>query len=157
MSDLGLSLYGPGKKSGRTRVTRNGSDCIDDSFQDHETTADDVGIPMPETFEMDRVDRIADILYGVASGEGLIQYAPLGRRVGVRPDHLGHFLDQVSTRAVRQGEPMWSALVVSKESGAPSVGFYGLGRRLRNEYHALDDASMWIRERQRCYEAARVA
>ena len=112
---------------------------------------------MPETFEMDRVDRIADILYGVASGEGLIQYAPLGKRIGVRPDHLGQFLDRVSSRAAERGEPLWSALVVSKERGQPSDGFYGLARRLRSEYQDFDDESLWKQERQRCYDAARSA
>ncbi|MFD5094266.1 hypothetical protein ACFWMR_26930 [Amycolatopsis thailandensis] len=110
---------------------------------------------MPETFTMDRVDRISDILYGVASGEGLIQYAPLGRRIGVRPDHLGQFLDQASTRAEGQGDPLWSALVVSKESGRPSSGFYVLARRLRAEYSDLDEVTIWDRERRRCYAAAR--
>ncbi|MGW4394130.1 hypothetical protein ACWEHA_02505 [Amycolatopsis nivea] len=112
---------------------------------------------MPETFEMDRVDRIADILYGVASGEGLIQYVPLGRRVGVQPNHLGYFLEQVSLRAADQNAPMWSALVVSKDRGRPSEGFYALARRLRSEYHDLDESTLWHQERQRCYEAARPA
>ena len=112
---------------------------------------------MPQTFEMDRVDRIADILYGVASGEGLIQYTPLGRRIGVRPDHLGQFLDQASTRAAERGEPLWSALVVSKESGQPSSGFYVLARRLRIEYADLGNETLWQQERQRCYDAARPA
>ncbi|WP_410659013.1 hypothetical protein [Amycolatopsis sp. lyj-112] len=106
---------------------------------------------------MDRVDRISDILYGVASGEGLIQYAPLGRRVGVRPDHLGQFLDRTSTRAADRNEPLWSALVVSKESGQPSSGFYLLAKRLRTEYRDLDTQSLWKQELQRCYDAARSA
>lgn len=111
---------------------------------------------MAETFAMDRVDRISDVLYGVASGEGLIEYTPLGKRVGVRPDHLGKFLDQVSIRAEDRAEPLWSALVVSKTTGQPSSGFYVLARRLRAEYRGLDDESIWTRERQRCYAAARV-
>lgn len=110
---------------------------------------------MPETFEMDRVDRIADILYGVATGGGLIGYAPLARRVGTRPDFLSQPLDQVSRRAADRGEPMWSALVVSKESGRPNSGFYGMARRMRPEYETLDDEAVWEQERQRCYEAAR--
>ncbi|HEY3471188.1 MAG TPA: hypothetical protein VGL47_39055 [Amycolatopsis sp.] len=112
---------------------------------------------MPETFAMDRVDRLADILYGVASGEGLIGYAPLGRRLGVQPNHLGHFLEQVSTRAKERDEPLWSALVVSKGSGQPSDGFYVLARRLRAEYAGLDERSVWEAERRRCYDAARSA
>lgn len=108
-----------------------------------------------ETFEMNRVDRIADILFGVACGEGLIQYAPLARRVGTRPDYLGQFLDRVSSVAAEQGEPMWSALVVSKESGRPSPGFYMLAKRLRPEYQDLDPEVLWETERQRCYAATR--
>ncbi|WIY02106.1 hypothetical protein QRX60_50330 [Amycolatopsis mongoliensis] len=108
---------------------------------------------MPETFEMDRVDRIADILYGVASGGGVIEYVPLGRRVGVQPNHLGHFLEQVSARAADRDEPLWSALVVSKDSRLPSSGFYVLARRLRAEYVNLDDQELWKREKERCYAA----
>ncbi|GAB3159114.1 hypothetical protein GCM10027258_71660 [Amycolatopsis stemonae] len=110
---------------------------------------------MPETFEMDRVDRIADILYGVATGGGVIEYVPLGRRVGVQPNHLGRFLEQVSARAADRDEPLWSALVVSKDSGLPSSGFYVLARRLRDEYAGLGDQDLWKQERQRCYDAAR--
>ncbi len=84
---------------------------------------------MPETFAMDRV--------------------------GVRPDHLGKFLDQV--RAADRTEPLWSALVVSKVTGRPSSGFYLLARRLRAEYRDLDAESIWEQERQRCYAAARPA
>lgn len=113
--------------------------------------------PVPETFEMDRVDRIADILYGVASGRGLIEYVPLGRRLGVQPNHLGWFLEQVSVRAADREEPLWSALVVSKGSDRPSSGFYILARRLRDDYKTLDDAQVWEAERQRCYDAARPA
>jgi hypothetical protein len=89
---------------------------------------------MPETFEVDRVDRIADILFGVATGGGLIGYGPLARRVDTRPDFLSHPLDQVSRRAAERGEPMWSALVVSKDTGRPNTGFYAMARRLRPEY-----------------------
>ncbi|WP_206793095.1 hypothetical protein [Amycolatopsis sp. MtRt-6] len=105
---------------------------------------------------MDRVDRIADILYGVASAQdGLIEYAPLGKRVGVQPNHLGYFLERVSTRATRRAEPLWSALVVSKDSRRPSEGFYLLARRLRTEYADVDDRTLWLEERQRCYDTAR--
>jgi hypothetical protein len=110
---------------------------------------------VPETFEVDRVDRIADILFGVATSSGLIEYAPLARRVGTRPDFLSQPLDQVSRRAAERGEPMWSALVVSKESQQPNSGFYGMARRLRPEYESLDDVTLWHQERQRCYDAAR--
>ena len=48
---------------------------------------------MVETFEVGRVDRVADILYGVATGGGTIGYAPLARRVGTRPDFLSQPLD----------------------------------------------------------------
>lgn len=107
---------------------------------------------------MDRVDRIADILYGVAVAErGLIEYVPLGRRVGVQPNHLGQFLERVSARAADRDEPLWSALVVSKETGRPSSGFYVLARRLRKEYESLSDHDVWEKERQRCYAAVRSA
>ena len=109
---------------------------------------------MPETFEFDRVDRIADILYGVATGHGVIGYGPIARRVGTRPDFLSQPLDQVSRRAAEIGEPMWSALVVSKDTGRPKAGFYAMARKIRPEYADLDDEALWQRERDRCWEAA---
>ncbi|MCR6483362.1 hypothetical protein M8542_11085 [Amycolatopsis sp. OK19-0408] len=72
-------------------------------------------------------------------------------------DRVGHFLEQVSTRAADRDEPLWSALVVSKGSGEPSSGFYVLARRLREEYADLGDKDVWEKERGRCYDAARSA
>lgn len=83
---------------------------------------------MPETFQVDRVDRIADILYGVATARGLIGYGPIAQRIGTRPDFLSQPLDQVSRRAAEHGEPMWSALVVSKDTRRPLSGFYEMAR-----------------------------
>ncbi|MEV1143932.1 hypothetical protein [Micromonospora sp. NPDC049799] len=110
---------------------------------------------MPETFQMDRVDRIADILYGVAVAQGLIEYGPLGRRVGVLPHYLGPQLEKVSVRAAGLSEPIWSALVVGKDTRRPHEGFYGLARRMREEYKDLTDDVLWEQERERCYAAAR--
>lgn len=104
---------------------------------------------------MDRVDRIADILFGVAGARGLIEYGPLGRRVGVPPHFLSRPLERVSLRATERGEPIWSALVVGQGSGRPHDGFYDLARRLRPEYADLDDQVLWKRECERCYSAAR--
>jgi hypothetical protein len=109
---------------------------------------------MPETFEVDRVDRIADILFGVATSKGLIGYGPLAKRVVTRPDFLSQPLDKVSRRAFDKGEPLWSALVVSSNSGRPSSGFYGLVRKMRPDYAALSDDELWAQERERCYVAA---
>jgi hypothetical protein len=109
---------------------------------------------MPETFLLHRADRIADILYGVAIAKGVISYSAIARPVGTRADFLSQVLDQVSNRAVQNGEPMWSALVVSKETQRPRSGFYEMARRLRAEYSNLDDEVLWEREKQRCYDAA---
>ena len=87
---------------------------------------------MPEIFQMDRVDRIADILYGVAVAEGLIGYGPLGKRIGLQANFLSRPLAEVSERAANRGEPIWSALAVGKDTGRPHEGFYALGRRLRS-------------------------
>jgi hypothetical protein len=109
---------------------------------------------MPETFEVDRVDRIADILFGVATAKGLIGYGPLAKRVDTRPDFLSQPLDKVSRRAFDKGEPLWSALVVSRSTDRPSSGFYGLARKMRPECASLSDDELWKQERERCYEAA---
>ncbi len=104
-------------------------------------------------FEVDRVDRIADILFGVATAKGLIGYDPLAKRVDTRPDFLSQPLDKVCRRAFDRGEPLWSALVVSSSSGRPSSGSYGLARKMRPEYDALSDDELWAQERERCYVA----
>ncbi|HEV7651905.1 MAG TPA: hypothetical protein VGP26_27430 [Actinophytocola sp.] len=112
---------------------------------------------MPELFQMDRVDRIIDILYGVATGRATITYRKLAFRIGTRPDVLGHPLEHVSRRAVERGEPMWSALVVSAETGTPGPGFFAFARRLRAEYRELPDAEILRLECDRCYAAALAA
>lgn len=112
---------------------------------------------MVETFAVDRVDRIADILFGVATAKGLIGYGPLAKRVGTRPDFLGQPLDKLSRLAAERGEPLWSALVVARSSGRPSSGFYGLARSIRPEYEDKSDDEVWAQERERCYAAASAA
>ncbi len=109
---------------------------------------------MAETFQADRVGRIIDILYGVATGRGTIEHRRLAFRIGTRPDILGHPLEQASRRATERGEPMWSALVVSSETGRPGAAFFGSARRLRPEYRSLGDDELWDLERERCYAAA---
>jgi hypothetical protein len=112
---------------------------------------------MPDFFQMDRVDRISDILYGVATGRATITHRKLAFRVGARPDLLSHALELVSRRAAERGEPMWSALVVSAETGTPGADFFALARRLRPEYRALTDPDLWACERDRCYDTATAA
>jgi hypothetical protein len=109
---------------------------------------------MVETFEFSRVDRIADILFGVAMAGGTIGYGPLARRVETQPNFLSPQLEQVSRRATDRGEPMWSALVVAKETGQPNEGFYSMAKRLRPEYQSLGDEVLWQQELERCYEFA---
>jgi hypothetical protein len=110
---------------------------------------------MAEFFQVDRVDRIADILYGVAVGEGVIGYGPLAKRIDIPPHFLGQLLDQVSHRAANKDEPLWSALVVGKDTKRPHDGFYGLARRMRPEYAGVDNEQVWTRECDRCYASAR--
>jgi hypothetical protein len=109
---------------------------------------------MPETFTVDRVDRLTDILYGVAAARGLIGYDPLGHRVGLATNHMSWHLGQVSRRSVAQGGPMWTALCVSVRTKRPQDQFHNLARELRPEYVGLDDEELWRQERDRCYDAA---
>src|ERR1700722_3783222 len=99
-----------------------------------------------QMFQMDRVDRLTDILYGVAAARGLIEYDPLGKRVGMRPDRLGHFLGQVSRKSVDEGGPMWTALCVSARTGRLQDQFHQLARELRPEYARLTDEQFWEAE-----------
>lgn len=109
---------------------------------------------MPETFTFDRVDRLADILYGVAAAGGLIGYDPLGHRVGLATNHMSWHLGQVSRRSVAQGGPMWTALCVSIRTKRPQDQFHNLARELRPEYAGIDDETLWTLERDRCYDVA---
>ncbi len=109
---------------------------------------------MPDAFAFDRVDRIADILFGVAHARGLINYGPLARRVGTRPDFVGKQLYQVSERAFERGEPLWTVLVVAAGEQRPKSGFYEMARRLRPEYAGVEDVEIFRRERDACYSTA---
>lgn len=106
-----------------------------------------------ETFQWDRVSRLADILYGVAVAGGTIGYGPLAKRVGMAANHLGYHLGQVSRRSVAEGGPMWTALCVSAGSDRPQDQFHELARELRPEYAGLTDEQLWMAERDRCYAA----
>jgi hypothetical protein len=109
---------------------------------------------MRQTYTFDRVDRMSDILYGVAVARGLIEYERLGHRVSMRSDHMTHLLAEVCQRSVAEGGPMWTALCVSIRTERPQDQFHQLARELRPEYAGLDDEELWQAERRRCYEAA---
>jgi hypothetical protein len=106
-----------------------------------------------ETFQWDRVSRLADILYGVAVARGSIGYGPLAKRVGMTANHLGYHLGQVSRRSVGEGGPMWTALCVSAGTDRPQDQFYELARELRPDDAHLTNEQLWMAERDRCYAA----
>ncbi len=109
---------------------------------------------MRQTYTFDRVDRMSDILYGVAVTHGLIEYERLAHRVGMRPDHMTYLLAEVCRKSVAEDGPMWTALCVSVHTQRPQDQFHQLARELRPEYAGLDDEELWQAERHRCYEAA---
>jgi hypothetical protein len=105
---------------------------------------------MPETFVVDRVDRLTDILYGAAAGHGIIGYDPLAKRVGLARHHMGWHLGQVSRESVAAGGPMWTALCVSQSTSRPQPQFFELARELRpDEYASLTDEQIWDVESER--------
>ena len=108
---------------------------------------------MPETFVVDRVDRLSDILYGVAAARGLIGYDQAAKRVGLARHHMSWHLMRVSRKSVEDGGPMWTVLCVSVRTDRPQDQFYDLARELRPEYADLDDEEIWEAESERCYEA----
>jgi hypothetical protein len=110
---------------------------------------------MRETYTFDRVDRMSDILYGVAAAHGLIEYDQLAHRVGMQANHMTHLLAEVCHKSVIDGGPMWTVLCVSRHTERPQDQFYLLARDLRPEYAGLGDEDLWTAERNRCYEAAR--
>jgi hypothetical protein len=114
-----------------------------------------LGGVLRQQFQLDRADRLTDILFGVAVARGVIEYEPAARRVDTRADFMSEQLDTLSQRAHAKGEPLWSALVVStRNGGRPKSGFFGLARRLRPEYADLADEEVWTMERDRCYAFA---
>jgi hypothetical protein len=109
---------------------------------------------MRQIFEYDRVDRLTDILFGVAAARGLIGYGPLAHRVGMRPNHLSGLLRRVCEQSAEAGGPMWSALCVSARTGQPLNNFYPQARALRPDNAGLTDRALWQRACQDCYDAA---
>jgi hypothetical protein len=112
----------------------------------------------PQTYHYERVDRIADIFWGVAAAGGTIHYAQLAERLGIQANWLGGgaggMLGVVSRRAVEHNEPIWTALVVSSQTERPKDYFFDTARSLRSEYADLPDDAVWQAEMQRCYRAA---
>lgn len=102
-------------------------------------------------------ERLADILYGVAARQGMIDDGLMAQRVGTDPGTLSQQLEGFSRRAVENDEPMWSVLVVSVKTQRPPSRFYSMARKLRPEYKSVDDEDIWKRETQRCYESLRIA
>jgi hypothetical protein len=108
-----------------------------------------------ETFNVDRIDRMSDIFYGVAVARGLIEYERLAHRIGMQANHMTHLLAEVCRASVAEGGPMWTALCVSAHTERPQHQFHILARELRPEYAELSDEELWQAERQRCYDTAR--
>jgi hypothetical protein len=147
----GAQLFGLGLEGGQA-VTDVGVFVVEGALLERDQVPVDRGAGVLELAgEGGEFVALAGAVGGVA---GLIGYGPLARRVDTRPDFLSQPLDQVSRRASEVGEPLWSALVVSRDGGKPNAGFYGMARRMRPEYADLTDDQVWERERDRCYAAA---
>ena len=117
----------------------------------------DSDVQGPESYDFEKVDRIADVLYGVAAAGGTIHYAQLAARLGLKANWLGGgsggMLGVVSRRAVDSDEPMWTALVVSSQTERPKEYFFETARSLRPEYAEQSDDEVWQAELRRCYGA----
>ncbi|MER5832613.1 hypothetical protein ABT116_17600 [Streptomyces sp. NPDC002130] len=91
----------------------------------------------------DRARRGAETVeYGLLSAE----LERLGHHVPPHEGPMPHLLEDASAEGSPDGSlPLLSALVVLKESGAPSKGFFRLARRA--PYHRSgDDTELWVNE-----------
>ncbi|MGX1507476.1 UNVERIFIED_CONTAM: hypothetical protein RKD43_006101 [Streptomyces graminofaciens] len=102
------------------------------------------------------LDAVVDILKGRArAGAAPLSYgdlsAELARRGHHVPAHEGampYLLEDASVRESPDGSaPLLSALVVLKDTGRPSGGFFKLARRAPYKRPG-DDTELWVREVQ---------
>lgn len=71
----------------------------------------------------DRAWQAWPVLTFAAKNRQILTYELLGRLTGMHPAGLGQVLERVQSYCLLNKLPPLSALVVSKETGLPSVGF----------------------------------
>ena len=75
-------------------------------------------------------------LIAAAHSRNMCTYTGIAHLTGLTPKgsamgkQVGHLVGEISEDESKAGRPMLSALVVEKETGMPSFGFYDLGQKL---------------------------
>ena len=105
------------------------------------------------TNSRNREDIVRAKLIEVARQRSLMTYSDAARLVGLPAVSVGPLvLDRINEREHTEGRPLLSALVVSKSTGMPGAGFYGIASRL-GLYNDEEPFDYWRQELQRVYSA----
>ncbi len=79
-----------------------------------------------------------------------VDYGDVYRAMGSGRGYISQVLDELNRREHANGRPLLSAIVVSKQGGAPSRGFYTVADEL-GLYSGGDRHEFWIEERARVW------
>lgn len=87
----------------------------------------------------------------VARDQEVAYYSAIARLVGIDTSNeyfgslVGRLLDRVNHHEFANGRPLFSAVVVAKETSRPGYGYYGCARGLKH-YASKDDDALWLEE-----------
>lgn len=99
-------------------------------------------ISQPKTPQ--RAAQIWPLLAWCALHRQTITYEEVGALIGVPPVGLGGFLDAIDAYCVGKGLPRLAALVVSKKTNVPSLGFHSPEDGTLGELHARAFTWNWL-------------
>jgi hypothetical protein len=100
---------------------------------------------------------IYDALIGIARERETVTYGEIGRQANLdmmKPPHravLGLMLDEIDRHEHAAGRPLLSAVVVLKQTGVSSRGFFACARTLGVET-GPDERDFWAAELRRVYD-----
>jgi hypothetical protein len=80
----------------------------------------------------------------------VVDYSDVYRAMGTGRAYIGQVLDELNRREHAVGRPLLSAIVVSKQGGAPSRGFYAVATEL-GLYAGGDKQEFWTEECKRVW------
>lgn len=96
------------------------------------------------------VQAARDYLVHAAHYHQVVDYSHVYRAMGTGRAYIGQVLDELNRREHAAGRPLLSAIVVTKEGGAPSRGFFTVATEL-GLYDGGDKQSFWTEQRDRVW------
>lgn len=91
-----------------------------------------------------------DYLVHAARFHQVVDYGDVYRAMGTGRGYIGQVLDELNRREHAAGRPLLSAIVVTKQGGAPSRGFFTVATEL-GVYEGGDKQSFWTEQRDRVW------